>query len=118
MTSMSDDLVARLGALETRHGGSTDQLIMAINRSGKAIAALRAGLVQSFGSDGLSGADVICVGSVARGQCTRGSDVDFYAITDGELSPETSEKIVDVVLGAARSIGLEAPNAAGPLARA
>jgi predicted nucleotidyltransferase len=115
---MSDDLVTRLGSLEARHGGATDQLVAALDRSGTAIAALRAGLIESFGPDGLQGADVISVGSVARGQCTRGSDIDFYAITDVELPAQTSAKIVDVVLRVAREIGLEAPNVNGPLARA
>ncbi|HEU4726696.1 MAG TPA: nucleotidyltransferase domain-containing protein [Kofleriaceae bacterium] len=115
---MSDDLVARLGTLAAQHGGATDHLVAGIERSGRAIAALRSGLQRAFGPDGLPGADVLAVGSVARGMCTRGSDIDFYAITDAELPAETSAKIVEVVLRAAEEVGLEAPNAVGPLGRA
>jgi len=118
MPPMSHDLAARLAELGTRHGIATDQLLAALDRSARALAALRAGLVEAFGPDGLGGAEVLGVGSVARGQCTRGSDIDFYAITETELAPETSAKIVEVVLRAAHASGLEPPNAMGPLAKA
>jgi hypothetical protein len=42
MVSMSHDLAARLGDLGARHGIATDQLLAALDRSARALAALRA----------------------------------------------------------------------------
>ena len=60
---------------------------------------------------------MLLLGSIARGECTQGSDVDFYAVARPALAEADGAQIVDVVLRTPTAMGFAAPLNIGPFAQ-
>jgi Nucleotidyltransferase domain len=111
--SVSSEVVAVVGKLAGRHGIETGQLVASLARGEDALEALRAGLRARFPLERVPGLDVVVIGSIAKGTCTAGSDVDFFGVYEGGL-PGESDAIMRAVLDEAAGLGFGKPYAGGP----
>lgn len=74
---------------------------------------LRAMLRQQFPPDTFPGIEILVLGSIAKHQCTRGSDIDFFGVTEQPVDKTRTDPIIRAVLDKAQAMGLDVPFAEG-----
>jgi hypothetical protein len=79
---------AKLAQLEARLGSDWK----AIRAAGSATQQRRAELTAAFASQGSPDTSLVVFGSVARGEVTSGSDLDWILLIDGQSVPEHKEQ--------------------------
>jgi predicted nucleotidyltransferase len=82
----------KLGQLETRLGSDWK----AIRAAGEATEKRREKLMAAFSSHGSPDTSLVVFGSVARGEVTSGSDLDWILLIDGQSVPEHKEQERDI----------------------
>ncbi|CAN5324768.1 hypothetical protein BH11MYX1_BH11MYX1_34610 [soil metagenome] len=99
-----------------KHGLETPDLVACAGRADQFLDDVRRMLLEKFPLETLPGIDIILIGSIAKRQCTKGSDLDFYGVTSTPLQPGQTDQIVRAMLDFAGAAGYELPFAGGPTA--
>ena len=111
---MSSESLALIEKIAARHGVETGQVATSISKAEAAVAALRSYLKAEFPVEEVPGFEVVVIGSIAKGTCTAGSDVDFFGLYEVELPAGLSDRIMRAVLDHAAALGFGKPYAGGP----
>jgi hypothetical protein len=98
------------------HALDVGEMVAATGRSAQFLAGARDMLHRAFPPDAFPGVDVLVIGSIAKRQCTPGSDLDFFGVMDAGVTVEQTQPLVQALLDYARAQGFDAPFAAGPFA--
>ena len=98
----------------SRYEIDTSHLVASAARAEKFLEEVRGMLQQRFPHETLPGVDIVVIGSIAKRQCTKGSDLDFYGITEQATPPANGEAIVRAMYDYAQAEGYEMPFAGGP----
>lgn len=101
-------------AVAQRHGIDTRYLVGCSERAERFLGELRALLREQFPPATLPGVDLVVCGSIAKRQCTKGSDVDFFGYSEGSLAAERTQPMLEAMLAKARADGYDAPFTGGP----
>jgi hypothetical protein len=96
-----------------RHGIETSYIESSAVRAQQCLDKLRSALQRQFPLDTLPGVEVLVSGSIAKYQCTRGSDVDYFGVTEQPLAPGQAESILRAIADSAQAMGLDMPFAEG-----
>ena len=113
VASSPQALIERVAA---RHELDVGCLLESLAHGENALAALRSSLEQRFPRGEVPGLEVLVTGSMAKRQSTRGSDIDFFGVVDGEVPAEVTGAVIAAVLEKAVALGLDAPYTHGPSA--
>ncbi|MDB4955133.1 MAG: hypothetical protein JWO36_2702 [Myxococcales bacterium] len=108
---MAASLIERVA---TRHEVDTSQLTASVARAEQFLGELRTMLQARFPYDQAPGFDVIVTGSLAKRQCTKGSDLDFFGVTEQPVESTKTEPIVRAMLEMASANGFDLPFSGGP----
>jgi hypothetical protein len=111
---MSSRLPALTQRIASKHGIETGDLIVCAERADRFLDDVRDMLRATFPLDTLPGIDIVLIGSIAKRQCTKGSDLDFFGVTSSPLQPGQTDPIIRAMLDFARDAGYELPFAGGP----
>jgi hypothetical protein len=95
------------------HQVDTTQLVASAAQSEHCITELRAALQDRFPLDAYPGIDIVVVGSVGKRWSTRGSDIDFFGMTEQPLEPGKTEPLIRTMVEKAVALGLDTPFAQG-----
>lgn len=96
-----------------RHGIETSYIESSAVRAQQLLDELQSLLQRQFPPDALPGVDVLVTGSIAKYQCTRGSDVDFFGVTEQPLAKGQTESILRAIGDKAQAMGFDMPFAEG-----
>ena len=109
MTSQLDGVFA----IAARHGVDTSQLGASYALGQAFLDKIRPALAEKFPHDSLPGVEILVIGSIAKRQCTEGSDLDFFGIVDEPLDKSVTDPIARMMFETAGSMGFELPFSAG-----
>lgn len=106
-------IAADVLAIAARHGVDTAQLAASFAMAEGFLARLRPQIVAEFPLATLPGVELLVSGSIAKYQCTRGSDLDVFGIVEAPLPPERTEPVLRRMFELATAAGFDAPFAEG-----
>jgi hypothetical protein len=99
--------------IATRHTIDTQQLAASFQMADGFLAELVPMLARDFPKETLPGVEILVIGSIAKRQCTRGSDVDFFGIVEEPPDKSQTDPIVRAIFDKAHAMGFDLPFAAG-----
>jgi len=103
--------MARIAA---RHEVDVSHITSSFAHGQASLTALQSALREQFPPDSVPGFELLITGSIAKRQCTRGSDIDFFGVAEEELPADRTEPIIAAVLHQALAMGFDVPYAQGP----
>lgn len=106
-------MISAIDKIQTNTGKSWEALSRAKNQSDQTRAKIISLLRDKFeGTELTSDADIVVFGSLARGEYSAGSDVDWTLLIDGQAKPEHRRMAHDVA-SALKAGGFRSPGTTG-----
>jgi hypothetical protein len=110
---MLDAVAPSVRHVSSLHHVDTTQLVASAAQAEHCITELRAVLRDRFPLDEYPGIDIVVVGSVGKRWSTRGSDIDFFGVTEQPLDATRTEPLLRAMVEKAVALGLDTPFAQG-----